>query len=777
MDPADRVRAELDLFVNGAPGGAALVVVDGGDVLVPPADLQRAGLSVREGTRVTVGGRELLSLRSLAPAIAFEVDEPSLALRITAPPELLGRHLLDLRPTLRPPETEQRLDASAFLDYAAESDLAGRLGLAFEAGGRIDRWLATTGVSRTSDGQWVRGLTAGVRDDVPALERWTVGDASAASGALGGSVLLGGISFGREFSLDPYLVPAPLPASTAVVTSPSTLEVYVNGAMVRQQPLAPGTWDLANLPAAAGQTLVHTVVRDAFGRERTLDSRFYFSSGLLAPGLTDFALAAGFLREGFGRDSFAYGAPAALGRYRFGWSESITPGVRAEASTDLFSAGASAAAGSRWGEVDGSVAASAARGDAGAAAQVAWLWLGSGTSVGLRATAQTGRYAHLSLDPRSDRPVLDAGVVAGATVSRRVGLGAELRAGRFRDLGAFASAGLRGSVQLGAGASLTLTADHGRTSAGPTGTQLLALLTWGRAGVGADATVTRDREGRAASAVSATRALPRGTGWGARVRAAEDDAATSLDATLQGQASFGRADLQVVQTRGSATWRAQAAGGVVLVDRRLYLSRPTDGAFALVDVAGLGGVGVTLENAPVGRTGADGRLLVTDLQPWYASRLGIRDRDVPLEYEPARTVRWIAPPLRGGAVVSFEVRRISALTGRLAVRLQGRDERPAFGEVSTIVDGELRTSPVTEEGRFFLERMPAGRHVLTAVWEGGSCRAAVTLPADAAPVHDAGEVRCIPDTLEPSGKALRPGDAGTAERPAPGTPDTGAGGG
>jgi outer membrane usher protein len=410
----------------------------------------------------------------------------------------------------------------------------------------------------------------------------------------------------------------------------------------------------------------------------------------------------------------------------------------------------------------------------GGAARLAWQWLAPTWSTALRLTVQTDRYANLSLAPAADRTQLDAEASFGVTLSRSVGLGAELHAGRYRDLGPFTSASGRVGVQVPGGVWLSLTMDYGRAAGGPVGLQVLALLTFGRAGYSADAGVTRDRTGQATESISATKALPRDTGWGFRAHATRAGGDQTFDGALQGQTSFGRADAEMSRVAGMTTYHASAAGAVTYIDRRLFLSRPTDGSFALVET-NVPNVGVTLENGFVGRTGSDGSLLVPDLQPYYGSKLAIRDRDVPVEYEPGRTSRSVAPPLRGGAIVAFDVRRISAIAGRLFVGLPVEEKRPVNGELSVIVDGELRASPIDDGGRFFLERMPPGKHVVQAVWGGGSCRAVVTLPERAPPIFDAGEVRCILDTLDPSGRIPTLRDPGYGALPA--EPDTGAGSG
>jgi hypothetical protein len=127
--------------------------------------------------------------------------------------------------------------------------------------------------------------------------------------------------------------------------------------------------------------------------------------------------------------------------------------------------------------------------------------------------------------------------------------------------------------------------------------------------------------------------------------------------------------------------------------------------------------------------------------------------------------------------VDFGVKRVSAVTGRLTVRLHGRTETPSNGTVTALVDGDFRSSPVTADGRFFLERMPVGKHVLQATWSKGTCRVPVRLQPGAPPIFDAGELRCIADVLDPEAKLPAPDEPAWAGAPAPrgAAPDAGQG--
>jgi len=95
-------RAVLELIVNRVPSGESLVVLRDHDALVPVATLQSAGLRNFSGTRDTVGGQELVSLKSLAPGVAFSVDEIELRLTLSASPDLLGQTVRDLGVAAQP---------------------------------------------------------------------------------------------------------------------------------------------------------------------------------------------------------------------------------------------------------------------------------------------------------------------------------------------------------------------------------------------------------------------------------------------------------------------------------------------------------------------------------------------------------------------------------------------------------------------------------------------------------------------------------------------------
>jgi outer membrane usher protein len=747
--------AFLDLVVNGIRGPAVPVRLAEGDVWVPEDALAAAGLSGLAGPRRTVDGRAHASLASARAAgqLAFEVDEVALALRIEAGPALLARRALDLRPISRPPGLVTASGESVHLNYAARWDEhLGATG-ALEAGFRAGRLAGRADAALDPDGRVVRGATELAWEDPGRLLRLSAGDLPAAGDALGGAALLVGAGAARDLALDPYLLRAPLPDTRVFVAAPSTLELRVNGVLVREQAVPPGTLDLANLPVRAGENDLSVVLRDAFGRRQELPAVHYQGSGLLARGLADWQVALGAVRRRAGEESLDLGPPALLARGRRGFTSRFTAGARLEATPERASGGASFTTAFPFGELDGALAGSRDGRASGAAALAGWRLGLDRLSAGVLARWLSPRYAHLSLAAAADRPLARADLFVAVPLGRLATLSAEAGAGRRRDAGAERSLALRATVGLGRGATLFASVATRRAGAGPAevgGLVTLALALGGATSAELGAAVRA--EGPEGGSVGLQRALPRGAGVGYRLRAGAAGDARDLSARVEAQTASGRYDAYHDRSAGAQASGAGAAGGLVGIGGRLYPSRPVEQGFALVRVPGLPGVRVALDHQVVGRTGPGGDLLVPGLEPHYGHHLAIEGADVPLDRELEGVTRLVAVPARGGAVARFEVERRRAVAGALVVA--GGDAAvpvPDTGTLRVEAGGRTFASPVGGEGRFWLEGLPPGNHPARAVWGEGTCTFTLSVPEGEA-VLDLGALGCTlaPPALDPS---------------------------
>ncbi len=740
--PGD-ARAPLDLYVNGARRDAVLVVLRSGDALVRVEDLEAAGLRGFAGRREAVEDRVHVSLASLAPDVRYELDEAALALRVTAAADLLGRSAIDLRSTRRPPGLEVRGDASGFLNYSVQLRTDQRVSGFAEAGASQGGRLLYSSGQLLTDGTAVRGLSSLTLDDVGSLRRIVLGDSFASSSALGGGVLLGGVSLAREYGLDPYFIRSPMPRLSGFASTPSTLDVYVNGVLARQVPLAPGGYDVSNLPVTTGAGNVQTVLRDAFGRTEVLSWQYYYTAGLLGRGVSDYGYSLGFRRAYYGRASFEYGRPVFLGRHRVGVSDSLTLGGRLDAATDLASGGPSATIGLPFGTLDLEAAASAQAGTFGAAASVGYSFVSRRFGGGALVRVLSGGYANAALAAVDDRARVQASVFAGAPIGSRVNLGASYAMLDRREAGFSDVLSARADLLVARNLTFGVTGSRTRNPGASALYDVFATLSWAFAPMSvADVSVQGGGSGRGVSA-GVQKGLPVGTGYGYRARAGSGPVGENATGLLQYQWDHGRYEVEYDRVGGLDLGTATVAGGAVFVGDRFFLSRPVQDGFGLIRV-GVPGIRGFAEGQEIGRTDGKGDLLVPTLLPYYGNRLGIADRDVPIEYRIGSTELVAAPTWRGGVVTRFAVVPLRAVEGELATGPRSQTVPPAYGELTLRAPGGPFTSPIGGDGRFYLESVPAGSHAAEVEWSGGRCRATLVVP-ESPPIADLGTVRCEPE--------------------------------
>jgi outer membrane usher protein len=736
---AEQQRALLDLVVNEVPKGQVYSLVRAGDLLILVDSLEKAGLHGFGGRRETVNGQVFVSLVSLAPRVTYKFDEAGLTIRVTAPPEMLGSVRIDIKNSQRPEFTYSRA-TSAFLNYGVNWLENSGYSLTAEAGLSVRGALATTTFTRNEAGALVRGLSSVVIDDRARLRRITAGDSYIGDRLLGGSVFMGGVRVARDYSVDPYYVQFPMLGLTGAATTPSTVEVYVDDRLVRQERVQPGQFELANVPVPNGSSRTRVVIKDAFGREQQISSPFYLTTNALARGLHEYEYSVGFPREGLSSTADRYGRLAALGRHRYGISDSVTAGFRAEAQSGLFSAGPTLNLRLPIGEVEASVAASRETGRSGHAAALGYTYANQLFSIGVNARAFSEAYSTLSLRTVRDRLRTNLNAFTGLRVTRRVSLNLQHSLSETYGGLRLSQTSLLTTAQVGTRTYAFARFSRGRNEQAWKNEGSVGLSVALGARSNASVSVART-DGETTTNVQVQRSLPLGEGLGYRLDGAAG-AEDSAHGRLQYQSRFGRIEAGRDVVNGVVGSSVNAAGGIVAIGGSLFASRPVEDGYAVIRVPGVKGVRGFLSNQEVGRTNKRGDLLIPNLLPYYANRLGIADQDVPLDHEIQGTEQAIAPPYRGGALVLFESAQVQAVTGSVSLTSGDTVVVPEFGDF-IVVDGDHRfESPIGRGGVFYLENLRAGTHAATVRYLGASCTMSITVPSSKTPVVNLGRVRC-----------------------------------
>lgn len=288
-------------------------------------------------------GGEWISLKELADlGIEASYSAQRIALDLALPLALRARQTLRLnardggepRPgSVLTPERWSLIGNARWVasqqSNAGESVVRSRL--FSEAAARLDDWVLEGKGSVATDGTgggFERYATRLVRDWPDAAVRLELGDVAGSARAGLAPLSLGGLRLARRFELNPGASMQALPAQTVGLPAGAAVDVVVNGFVVRSLRLAPGVYNLRDIPVSDGANDVLLRIVEPGGRVTEQRIDYFFDATLLAPGLSEWDVALGApVRLGTGSLRYAGSTPAASAWWRRGWSQSFTAGT------------------------------------------------------------------------------------------------------------------------------------------------------------------------------------------------------------------------------------------------------------------------------------------------------------------------------------------------------------------------------------------------------------------------------------------------------------------
>ena len=407
----------VQVALNSSNKGQFFVSAWNGDFLIRVEDLKAMGFANVRGRTRNIDGEEMIALKSI-DGMSVVFDEKKLALELTVDPKLLPASTVDFAAG-RKQTVFYPTSASAFFNYdlsyaggnAGQRDLTG---VASELGARVGDFLFlsdSTYYGAPSDHRFVRLMTSLIRDDRDTLVRTVLGDFVVSAGDLSSSVGMGGVSYSKLYSMNPYFVSYPQQNLSGMLRTPSEVDVYIDGQRVRTLRLPAGDFDLRDITQAPGLRNVQLVIRDSFGREQKISAPFYSTQVPLKTGLHEYSYNLGAARQMYGVESNDYGPLAFAGFHRYGVTDSLTLGAHGEGKSGVYNAGATATVVlGTAGLLNVSGAASGNDGRSGGGALASYTYSGTHFNAGLllrkqaRTTPSSYRPASTSATTRSTLP-------------------------------------------------------------------------------------------------------------------------------------------------------------------------------------------------------------------------------------------------------------------------------------------------------------------------------------------------------------------------------------
>ena len=723
------------------------------DFLVKIEDLKLMGFKEPAGRVVVLEGESHLSLKSMR-GVSFSFEEKTLFLNITAEPQLLPSQALTLKSEKRITGTVPN-NKSVFFNYAldmsgSDSVSLSSVGLVGELGWRVgDYLLQSDGImtkAANAKHQVVRLMSSATYDDRENLQRTVIGDFFTPSREFNGGVNLGGISISKLYGLDPYFIKSPMQSISGSVVLPSDLEVYLDGQRIRSEKIKPGEFELRDLLAYGGVRNIQLVLRDAFGRVQQFSYSFYFSDQPLQKGLQEYSYNLGALRRGYGVESNHYGPLAFSLFHRYGMSDAVTVGWRAEGKKAVLNAGPTATVVlGRAGVVNLALAGSSIEGRQGASGSAAYSYQASNWSSGFSIRRDWKDFGQLGDPPSFSNRRFEGSLVASYALPGRGAVSLSYSALLVRDAVVAPTVSpvpalnvsslenrrimaLNYSTPLVSGRA-SLTAGLSRTTGKESRTEATLGLTFFIDKDYSLATGYRGDKGGRFESVQLTKNQPIGEGLGYLVSADRASGSTAesrqLNSRVQYNASgallraeFGRRE-DISQT--SSNYRASIAGSLAYVDGQIAAGRPVIGSFGIVKVGELEGVSVAVNGQPIGKTDAQGKVFVPTLTPYFDNVVSIQPENVPIEYMFSAISKKISPALRGGALIDFGMVKIQAFTGKLKSLQAGVKSSVEFQEISFNSNGKMQSTQTGRGGEFYIENLKPGTYQASVLVEGRPC--------------------------------------------------------
>jgi outer membrane usher protein len=141
---------------------------------------------------------------------------------------------------------------------------------------------------------WYRQNSKLVYDRPEKMQRMEVGDVTYPILGFQRPRSLGGASFYRDFSLNPYRATRPTSSFEYVVETRSLVRTYVNNTILKTEYMNPGKYTVRDIPLNNGINKIIVEMTDDFGKKKVLIFNEAGSIDLLASGLSRYSLAAGF---------------------------------------------------------------------------------------------------------------------------------------------------------------------------------------------------------------------------------------------------------------------------------------------------------------------------------------------------------------------------------------------------------------------------------------------------------------------------------------------------
>jgi outer membrane usher protein len=696
------------------------MIDDGGHLFLKREDLDTLHLNYAKDRALLIQNESYVPLDAVID-IRHTFDENKLTLSFIGKTTLTEKNTTDIfaldakpRNLYYPRETSAFLnygltysydDPIGFQSYSVSNKLGARSGDVFF----VSDSLYTK--TKTSD-QFVRLQSSATYERRDDLQWLVLGDQFATSGDLGSTVNMGGIGFSKVYKVDPYLITQPVFNLQGSSLFPTQADIYLDGALISKKTLPPGSFDLRNIYSYMGAHSVEVVLRDPFGNEQRISSATYFNNQMLREGLHEYSYNVGFLRENYGLTSDDYGKKVFSLFHRYGVTNSLNVGARAEGSDGTYNGGLSASAlVPRAGAFTVSVAESSSKGNHGAAGSFQHSYQFSSFNTNLLLRGFSRDYSTVSAPTTSTlvQTRYEASVGAGFLVVPVGSFSLNYSATETYDGAVTRLLSANFSRTLSKTTSIFVTASTTRNA--ETTNSVFVGLNF-NFDKNLHGTLQYNKTGDAnTETAQIQKDIPVGEGVGYRAALNRTDTGTavtdSFNPFVQYNGRYGiyslDSDIRDSAGKTTETYSLSTAGSFVYAGGFSGMSRPVNDSFGIVMVDKVPGAAVLDNGQEIGKTNSSGTLVVPTLTSYGQNMITLDVKNISMDYSISGVNKALSPSLWSGSCVAFDAVKMQAVTGSLSVLHDGKMEPLEYQEGIITVGTQTVTFPTGKGGEFYIE--------------------------------------------------------------------------
>lgn len=578
--------------------------------------------------------------------------------------------------------------------------------------------------------------TTWILDMPERIASWRFGDAISSGLSWNGAVHFAGVQYSTNFATQPNLVTMPQPSVSGEANLPSSIDILVNGINAQHQSVNSGGYQINQIPVVTGQGTIQVVATDVFGRQQVNSIDYYASPLLLKPGLSSFSYELGRVRWAYGNENFSYGRALGTGTYSLGVTNRYTTGLHLEVLKEQQNVGMlNNYLLDHFGVFSLGFAAShndiVSRRGSGGLVNIGFSRQARYISYGIQSTLATHDYLQLGMFSDTVHPNL--------TLQSYLGLATEnwgsfslsythINNTFFNPQGQFTYDSflhpdnrifiVNYNKNLWKNLFLNVGIISGLNNNNQGFVNLVVPLD-GDKSLSVNENVLNNQH---QETLQLNKNLPLGNGYGYQLTAATNKN-NPIVSQFEVQTNKGLVGASYLGFEGANSAAVNARGSIIGFDRRIFLARYVDQAFALVEVRGLDRRSVYSRNQVIGKTNKKGYLYIPELLPYQPNEIYIDNRELPLNAQVNQYTQTVVPYYKSGVLVKFDVVRMQNTL--LTITLPDGSFAPAGA--SLVLDQGGGTFPVAYSGQVFISSTETNNLSGQVVWEGGQCAFKVVL--------------------------------------------------